>query len=490
MAEQVERLLRQFETVIGDLCNSTQTVRDVDMFSATDRADVLAWNSGRKPVNVHRCVHDIISDQVRLAPNAPAIETREASISYRQLQDLTTDLAHRLQARGIGPESMVPICLEKSMNGIIAMIGIQKAGGAFVPLNPTDPAERLRGLIEQVNANVVIFSEKTADLMPTIAAGRSTITMPATLSAWHVPLQTDALTSLVQPHNLAYSLFTSGSTGQPKAVELPHCSVSSSVMGHAMAMGYLPGRAKRVLQFISYTFDPCVIEIFTTLTHGGCICVPTEEERLNNLAQFVNDFRCDYAIFTPSFARSLKPEDFSTLKTLVLGGEAMTKDIVDMWGDRLHLINAYGPTETTIVCTSRTIRGPKTVLDKDRRHRPENIGKPVNSLNWIVDPTDHDRLVPVGCVGELAVTGPILARGYLNNPEKTAEVFVQDARWMSMFGMKGHKLYKTGDLVRQDPADGSIIYVSRKDNQTKVNGQRLELGNYITILTSGQITLN
>jgi non-ribosomal peptide synthetase component F len=168
----------------------------------------------------------------------------------------------------------------------------------------------------------------------------------------------------------------------------------------------------------------------------------------------------------------------------------MTKDIVDMWGDRLHLINAYGPTETTIVCTSRTIRGPKTVLDKDRRHRPENIGKPVNSLNWIVDPTDHDRLVPVGCVGELAVTGPILARGYLNNPEKTAEVFVQDARWMSMFGMKGHKLYKTGDLVRQDPADGSIIYVSRKDNQTKVNGQRLELGNYITILTSGQITLN
>lgn len=478
MAEQVERLLRQFERVIAALYGSdAKTVRDVEMFSTTDHDDVLAWNSNQ-PMEVNRCVHHIIADQARLDPAAPAIETRDESISYQQLEDLTTDLAHRLQAFGVGPETMVPICLEKSNRAILAMLGIQKAGGAFVPLNPADPTERLIGLIEQVHASVVIFSEQTAYLIPTVAAGRHTVILPPALSEWSALLNTAPVSSPVQPHNLAYALFTSGSTGKPKAVELPHRSVSSSVMGHATAMGYLPGRGRRVLQFTSYTFDPCVIEIFTTLTHGGCVSVPAEPERMNNLAQFVRDLRCDYAIFTPSLVRALRPEDLPTVKTVVLGGEPMTKDIVDMWGDRVHLVNAYGPTETAIVCTSRTVCGPETVPEKERRHRPENIGRPVNSLNWVVDPTDHDRLVPVGCVGELAVTGPILARGYLDNPEKTAEVFVHGAKWLGMFGLEGQKLYKTGDLVRQDPADGSLVYVARKDNQTKVNGQRLELGKH------------
>lgn len=476
MPEQVQRLLRQFEAVIADLCGHTLLVRDINMVSVADRADILAWNHAQRTTDINRCIHRIFADEVRRHPTALAIETRDASISYEQLEDLTTDLAHRLQSHGIGPESIVPICVEKSHNGIIAMLGIQKAGGAFVPLNPNDPTERLRGLVEQVNASVVIFSENTAHLNPTVAVGRSTITMPVALSAWRTPLNTSPVTSLVKPHNLAYALFTSGSTGKPKAVELSHRAISSSVMGHATAMGYLPGRGKRVLQFISYTFDPCVIEIFTTLTHGGCVCVPGEAERMNNLSQFVRDFRCDYAIFTPSFARALKPEEFPTLKTLVLGGEPMTKEIADIWGDRLQLINAYGPTETAIVCTSRTIRGPQTGLEEDKRHRPENIGRPVNSLNWVIDPLNHDQLVPVGCIGELAVTGPILARGYLNDISKTTEAFIPSAAWMGRLEVEPQMMYKTGDLVRQDPADGSIIYIGRKDNQTKVNGQRLELG--------------
>jgi amino acid adenylation domain-containing protein len=480
MGAQVKRLLRQFEQVILELCGNARTVRDIEMFSENDRKDVMTWNSNQ-PMDINRCAHNIISEQAQLTPTAPAIETREASISYKDLEDLTSDLAHRLQSLGVGPDTIIPICLEKSNNGILAMVGIQKAGGAFVSLNPTDPPERLAGLIEQVNARAVIFSEQTAHLIPNIAPDKQTITMPASLKTWG-PLNTAPILSAVQPHNLAYALFTSGSTGKPKAVELPHRSVSSSVMGHAIAMGYLPGQGRRVLQFTSYTFDPCIIEIFTTLTHGGCICVPAENERINSLTKFVNDFQCDYVIFTPSLVRALNPDDMPTVKTVVLGGEPMTKEIMEIWGDRVHLINAYGPTETAIVCTSRTVCGPKTVADSDRRHRPENIGRPVNSMNWVVDPLDYNRLVPVGCVGELAVTGPILAKGYMNNEEKTNEVFVRDASWLHKFGLARQRLYRTGDLVRQDPADGSLVYVARKDNQTKVNGQRLELGEFVSIM--------
>jgi amino acid adenylation domain-containing protein len=359
------------------------------------------------------------------------------------------------------------------------MLAIQKAGGAFVPLNPTDPTDRLLDLLDQVAATVVVFSEQTKHLCPALASldnaskSISTVVLPKSLAQW-APLKVEPVVSGAKPSNLAYALFTSGSTGRPKAVMIEHVAVSSSTFGHGMAMGFAD-YPRRTVQFASFTFDACIAEIFTALHFGGCICVPTEYERKSDLARFIRDFQCDWAFFTPSFVRLLQPDAIPSIKTMVLGGEALTQEGIDVWTDRVSLSNGYGPTECCVFAVTCKVPGK---VGRRRTWRPETIGHPVSCIGWVVDPNDHHRLTPVGCVGELLIQGPSVARGYLSNPEKTAEVFVQSPKWLRAFGHTdtAQPLYKTGDLVRQDVEDGSLTYLGRKDNQTKVNGQRLELG--------------
>ncbi|KAL5894781.1 hypothetical protein ACKVWC_000003 [Pyricularia oryzae] len=277
----------------------------------------------------------------------------------------------------------------------------------------------------------------------------------------------------VKPWNLAYVLFTLGSTGRPKGVIIEHRSVCASTAGHGAAMGFCDF-PRRALQFATYTFDACIGEIFTTLSHGGTVCMPTEQKRMDDLSGFIRDFGCDWAFFTPTFARLLKPESIPSLKTLVLGGEAVIVESVDTWADKLRLMNGYGPTETCIFCTIRDI---------SKGDRAEKIGHMVNSVGWVVDPQDHNRLMPIGCTSELLVQGPGLSRGYLGQPDKTRKAFVPAPAWLRDFGyFTDQVLYKTGDLVRQDLTDGFLLYLGRKDNQIKVNGQRLELGEIEAVL--------
>ncbi|KAK4139717.1 uncharacterized protein C8A04DRAFT_40505 [Dichotomopilus funicola] len=490
---QLERVLRQLEHLLHQLQahstdKGTGRIRDLDMFSPADRADLVAWNSNFPKV-INECIHDIISRNAAAAPSSVAIASSDGgNITRQELEELSNHLAHQLRDLGVGPEVLVPICIEKSPEAIIAMLAIQKAGGGFVPLNPTDPKDRLLDLLDQVAATVVIFSEHTEHLCSDLVSSDddannnnniSPVVLPKTLAQW-APLKTEPVTSSgIKPSNLAYALFTSGSTGRPKAVMIEHVAVSSSTYGHGMAMGFADF-PRRTVQFASYTFDACIAEIFTALHFGGCICVPTEHERRNDLSRFIRDMQCDWAFFTPSFVRLLQPDDIPSMKTVVLGGEALNQECIDVWADKVHLMNGYGPTETCVFTVTRTMAGTMTGPGA----RPETIGHPVSSIGWVVDPNDHHRLTPVGCVGELLIQGPNVARGYLANPEKTAESFVQSPKWMRAFGHTNtaQLLYKTGDLVRQDAEDGSLTYLGRKDNQTKVNGQRLELGEIETQL--------
>jgi amino acid adenylation domain-containing protein len=482
---QLERVLQQLEHLLHQLQahNGTGRIQDLDMFSPADRADLVAWNSNFPRV-VNECIHDIISRSAADAPSSVAIVSSAGEITRKELDELSNHLAHQLRELGVGPDVLVPICIEKSPEAIIAMLAIQKAGGGFVPLNPTDPTERLIDLLDQVSATVVIFSEHTQHLSSALASPDnadnkiSPVVLPPTLEEWG-PLKTEPVVSGVNPSNLAYALFTSGSTGRPKAVLIEHSTVSSSTYGHGMAMGFADF-PRRTVQFASYTFDACIAEIFTALHFGGCICVPTEHERRNDLARFIRDFQCDWAFFTPSFVRLLQPDDVPSMKTVVLGGEALNQECIDVWADKVHLMNGYGPTETCVFAVTRTVPGQaQKPGDGKMLAKPETIGHPVSSIGWVVDPNDHHRLTPVGCVGELLIQGPSVARGYLADPEKTAEAFVRNPKWLRAFGHTNNTaqlLYKTGDLVRQDAEDGSLTYLGRKDNQTKVNGQRLELG--------------
>ncbi len=230
----------------------------------------------------------------------------------------------------------------------------------------------------------------------------------------------------------------------------------------------------RFLQFASYTFDASLIEILTTLMMGGTVCVPREEDRTNgNIAVAMEQMSVDMALLTPSFARTLAPFDVPHLKTLILGGEAMAQSHVEIWADKINLVNAYGPSECAVVATVN----PRV----HRSSNPANIGRGMNRC-WIVDQHSHNRLAPVGSVGELLVEGPTLSSGYLNNQAKTREVFIEDPKWSAdkalCFGSTSpRRMYKTGDLVRIcDPVSGEMVYMGRKDSsQAKVNGQRLEL---------------
>ncbi|KAK3216152.1 hypothetical protein GRF29_8g2302175 [Pseudopithomyces chartarum] len=417
------------------------------------------------PETIERCVHELVSIQAQARPNAPAIYASDGEMTYGELDALSTKLSGYLIQLGIKPESLVPLCFEKSMWTVVAMLAVLKAGGAFVPLDPEHPANRHEEVFNQTGAEVVLASAQYSDLWPN-SERRVVIVNEASIR--QLPTRTITVHPQVCPNNAAYVIFTSGSTGIPKGVVLEHRAVSTSCLGHGRAFG-ITGRA-RVLQFASYIFTDSITEIVTTLLHGGCICVPSDKDRRNDLVGAINNMNVDWAILTTSVARLLDPSDIPSLKILVIGGEHVSSADWDRWSDRVQTINGYGQTECCIICTAYVGR---------QEFRSGTIGTSIASVSWVVDPNNHDRLAPLGSIGELLVEGPILARGYLNDAAKTAAAFIDDPTWL-VAGGGGHpgrrgRLYKTGDLVHYD-ADGNLVCVGRKDGQVKVRGQRVELG--------------
>ncbi|KAL7771437.1 hypothetical protein CFE70_001380 [Pyrenophora teres f. teres 0-1] len=422
-----------------------------------------AWNY-EIPGVTNKCIHDLFAEQVLAQPNAPAICAWDGKMSYSVLDNLSTTLAGYLVKIGVKPEDVVPLCFEKSMWTVVAMLAVLKAGGAFAPLDPDHPASRHKEILRQTSARVVLVSAQHS------ARWASSSCHVVTLSEASISqLTADDLPNFsATPGNAAYILFTSGSTGIPKGVVLEHRAVSTSCLGHGRAFGITD--QSRVLQFTSYTFDFCMAEIITTLLYGGCICVPSDRDRRSDLAKAINAMGANWALLTPSVAQLLNPSDVPTLKILVIGGEQVTSTDWNRWPTSVQLINGYGPTECCIVCAGYTTTQAFTT---------GTIGRAIASVSWVVDPENHHKLAPLGSVGELLVEGPILARGYLNDAEKTAAAFIEDPAWL-MDGCQGYagrhgRLYKTGDLVQYND-DGNLICLGRKDSQVKLRGQRIELG--------------
>jgi aryl carrier-like protein len=224
----------------------------------------------------------------------------------------------------------------------------------------------------------------------------------------------------------------------------------------------------RTLQFSAYTFDVSIGDIFTTLIHSGCVIIISEDERMNNLAKAASLANVNLAILTPTVASLIRPEDLPTLKTLILVGEAVKQEVVTEWA-HITVLNAYGPAESSILSTCSRPLG--------RRVEAANIGFALHGGLWVVDESDFNQLCPIGVAGELLLEGPLLARGYLHDADKTAAVFVTDPAWVRHLhsSSTGRRMYRTGDIARQN-TDGSLVYIGRRDTQIKINGQRVEVG--------------
>ncbi|KAL4898052.1 hypothetical protein BDV59DRAFT_198294 [Aspergillus ambiguus] len=442
------------------LADPNRLVGDLDLVSPQNLRDITGWNNRVNTRHIPSSIVEVIGHRAAKEPDKKAICAWDGELTYSELDRATSRLAIHLRCYGVGPQTLVPVTVEPSTLAVVAEMAIMKAGGAFVPIDSKQPPERLRGIIDQTGATVAVVSAKFASRVTGLVA---------TL----VELSHEALRSLsdpdpdtlppILPESAAYVLFTSGSTGQPKGCVIEHKALADVGL-HAAALKMEP--QTRVLQFASYSFGVSIIEIYCTLAMGATICIPSEQDRLSRLTEVVDEMHITWAFLTPSTAASLDPAGCRSLKTLVLAGEPMGKQHFTLWGNRVQLHQAFGFTEWAgVCCVSAPVQSEADV---------KTIGSSNAANLWLVEPSDHTRLAPVGAIAELFVEGPSLARGYLNDAKKTADAFIENPPWLrSVRGSK--RVYNTGDLVQYQP-DGALRYIGRKGTQVKIRGQRVELG--------------
>ncbi|MBD0671976.1 non-ribosomal peptide synthase/polyketide synthase, partial [Streptomyces sp. CBMA156] len=408
----------------------------IDILGAAERRRLLAEGAATAPPVAADPVPKAFEAQVRSTPGAVALVTSDTELTYRQLNERANRFAHSLIARGVRPEQLVAVALPRSVEWVVAVLGVLKAGAAYLPVDPSYPASRISYMLADARPAVVVDD-------------------PAQVRETDGHPDTDPAVALDVRHP-AYVIYTSGSTGRPKGVVVGHAGVAALVAGQIERFAIEPG--SRVLQFASPSFDASVSEVCTALLRGAALVLPPADEPV---AALTDPRLAATHVTVPPSVLSALPEDEVTVTTLVVAGEACGPELVARWAPGRRMINAYGPTETTVCATMSDPLSPEAGAPP--------IGRPiVNARAYVLD--DRLQPVPAGVAGELYVAGTGLARGYLNRPGLTAGRFVA-----CPFGAAGDRMYRTGDLVRMR-ADRQLEFVGRADDQLKVRGFRVEPG--------------
>lgn len=459
-SSRAESIAHTFQVALGALLSSPeQPLREADLLSGHDRTTIDRWNA-HIPAAVDQCVPESIKLRAISQPRAPAVSAWDGELSYQELDEYTNRLAGHLMRKGVKAGTILPFCFERSLWTTVAILSILKSGAAFLPLNTNDPEERVRSLLQEADAHLVLTSPTQA---PRFDGVIDTLVISESIVSSLPACSGDALPQL-DPSSIAYILFTSGSTGKPKGVVIEHRSLASNIAEHAPGLGL--NISTRALQFASYSFDASITETLATLVSGGCVCVPSEEEKTADIEGAMRRMRVNFSMLTPSVVQLLSPENLLFLKTLALVGEAVPKSLIVKWSEKLNLLVGYGPTETAVFASIGNLQGPNDA---------GLIGKAIGTQTWVVDPTNHNLLAPIGSLGELVLSGPALARGYLNSPDKTEAAFKSTPAWCTTTPCAIDRIYKTGDLVYYRD-DGNLMYAGRKDGQVKIHGQRMEVG--------------
>ncbi|HEU0077406.1 MAG TPA: amino acid adenylation domain-containing protein, partial [Longimicrobiaceae bacterium] len=461
---------------------------------------VERWNATARDLPSHRPVHDLVRETALRAPDAPAVaQEGAATLSYAELERRADALARRLAALGVAPETRVALCLERSPEMLVAVLGVLRAGGCYVPVDPAYPAERIQYMLADSGARVLLAQERLLGALPQFGGevvlvdtpfehdtpegedrqhGDAPLPERGRVAALRPPGGGPA----VHPDNAAYVIYTSGSTGRPKGVVVTHRALANYAAAAVDLYGVTP--ADRVLQFASLSFDASAEEIYPALLGGASLVLRTEEMLADAATFFARCAAWGVTVLDlpTAYWHELVAELErgavrlpTAVRLVIIGGERALPERVAAWrrhvGDGVRLVNTYGPTEATVVATLAELQGREEAPTlPDQPLPPVPIGRPVpNGRVYVLD--GELRPLPIGARGELYVGGAGVARGYLGRPELTAERFVPDP-----FAVEpGARLYRTGDVARWRRA-GELEFVGRADDQVKVRGFRVEPG--------------
>ena len=465
--QTIEQLRGLFVNVLRQTLEYPEkSLNELEILTGANRRKLLIeWNNTRTDGSDQPCIHRSFETQAQRYPDTVALILEDHQITYRELNERSNQLAHYLRTAGVGPETRVAICMERSLEMIIGILGVLKAGGAYLPLDPTYPTERLAYILEESQPVALLIQGEAEDNLPPTWA--QVIRLD---SDWGLIAEQASENPVGElfPENLAYMIYTSGSTGLPKGVLVSHAGISNLAL--AQNLHFQIGRSSRLLQFASPSFDASVSEIFTSLVSGASLVLPRSTDLLSGpaLINLLRQEQITTVTLPPSLLSALEATTLPSMRTIVVAGEACSGQVVSAWGRSRRMINAYGPTEYT-VCASMSeplVEGVK----------PDIGGPMANTQIYLLD--RRQQPVVIGASGELCLGGVGLARGYLNRADLTAERFIPNE-----YGEEsGARLYRTGDVGRY-LSDGRINYLGRLDDQVKIRGFRIELGEIEAALT-------
>lgn len=464
------RMIGHWQTILHSIViDPTQRLADLPILTANEEQQILTtWNATTREYPPNCCIHQLFEDQVQRTPEAIAVVFEDQQLSYRELNAQANQLAHYLQKQGVGPEIPIGLYLERSLDMLIALLGVLKTGSAYIPLDPAYPQDRIAFVLQDSQAPLLLTQQK---VLETLSCDRP---MAICLDTdWSLIAQESKtnLKSAVSPNNLAYIIYTSGSSGRPKGVQLQHSGVVNFLS--SMQRDFHITTQDSLLAVTTLSFDIAVLEIFLPLITGARLHMLSQETTTNGdeLGRALSVFHPTMMQATPATWNMLLDTGMPTIHhlTILCTGEAMPHHLLEqlMAKKPAAIWNLYGPTETTIWSSTQKMTSASL---------PITIGRPIaNTQMYIVDAAG--KPVPVGIPGELLIGGAGLARGYLHQPELTAEKFVPNP----FSDDPASRLYRTGDLVRYLP-DGTIDYLHRIDQQVKIRGFRIELAEIETIL--------
>ncbi|HET6262476.1 MAG TPA: amino acid adenylation domain-containing protein, partial [Chloroflexia bacterium] len=484
----ITRMLGHFQALLeGIVANPNRRVSELPLLTQEERHTLLVeWNDTHRDYPQDLCIHQLFEEQVKRTPDEVAVVFGQEQVTYSELNSRANKLARHLRRVGVEPEVLVGLCVERSIEMVVGLLGILKAGGAYVPLDPTYPKDRLSYMLADSQAPVLVTQERALSGLFDGGVNAQGVQVIYIDREW-ATLEGESGTDLdeaevgVTPENVAYTIYTSGSTGLPKGVLVPHRGLCNVITEKIRTYGVQPD--SRVLQFVAFSFDVSVAEVFTTLVAGARLTLSAADDLLPGppLVKLLKEQEVTTILMPPSVLNSLPDADLPALRSIVVGGENCSAEVVARWAPGRRFFNTYGPTEATIC---------NTIVECVPDGRKPPIGRQIANT-WIYLLDRYGQPVPAGVAGEMHIGGAGLARGYHRRPDLTAERFVPNPFASAEYRVPsaesipqsefstphsvGTRLYKTGDLARYLP-DGSIEFLGRRDHQVKLRGFRVEIG--------------